>query len=1857
MPDSDPKVVASRLEEFRRNLLDVSLRNRLINFRTQTKAGKPLEKVVEVYGENPVELQRILIAEGKAMSFVGKPDPRPPKVQPTFEVDDYGDAASLAALEEEAKHELDTFVGTGQPMVDQTDLKLNTHDTVTALQRKLTKIHRDAKVAVEEQGANILFLALGNLVWFESPSSEEERRAPLVMLPVTLERTNAGAFRLRWDGGELGGNLSIMAKLRAEFGIRLPEIPEEADMAAYFTEVAGAVRSQSRWTVDREAVALGFFSYAKYLMYRDLDAAGWPTDAKPSDHEMLGALLDAGFEDSEPGISEDEFLDPLRPTREVSEVYDADGSQTLAILEANTGRSMIVEGPPGTGKSQTITNLIAELIGAGKKVLFVAEKAAALDVVYRRLREANLGDACLELHSNKANKRSFYTELKRTVAVAAPKAGQGEDDLRKLEEDKVALNGYSDAVNTPVEGREVTPRHAMGRLVALGSEPSPEGRHDFAAMAGWTEGAFLERRELVEKLRAHIAEMGRPADHPYFGSTLTHLLPQDKGDLGRLLDEAARTMAAFQASVDALAEALRVEPPTRPDDVERMAEWVRFVIAAPNVKGVDVGRSDWAALSVRLREALATGQWLNELRTSLAGEVPATTLEKDVQGLRDLLRLGRLLGNPLAGDVSTLLTALDSAAASTYALSDSGAELAHRLGVVAPTRLADAESLSALAKRIGTAPSVAGVAVSDSDWIAAGPEVDEAIEAARRSGELHTRYDSILTNAAWQADVAVDLATIEQNGGSFFRFLSGGFRAAMARTAVHFAAPSGDPMERAATLRAIGEARNAEAILARRRGRMSALFGDRWQGGRSDATALAEISSWVREAHAAVAAEKIPMESLVALERGADPVAIGRGVEGFRKQIAETEAAISGFRRELVLKGAQMPEESSEGVYAWLLNGLRPALPELRGTVIDPEKKGFAQTLRLLDEVIEAQAAKSKLEAAEEARATMGPYWTADSTDWTAFRSVLDWKDALHVSVAGGALPAGLVAFFAEDHPRTGLDASLAKARADRELAQAAVAAVLVKAELPDTLADETLAGQRAKIDHWKSRLDDLPALIRYNALAAEAGRLGLADSVRLAEGWNVAGVRLTEAFERSWYNGVVREAVTARPAIGHFNRQGHEATVAEFRRLDDVALRLNRAKVALAHWKSVPRASAGGAIGWLKTQFELKQNHKPIRIAMERAGEAVQAIKPVFLMSPLSVAMYLPADGPRFDVVIFDEASQVKPEDAFGGILRAGQTIVVGDSKQMPPTSFFDKLTSEEVEDDEPESDDQIGSMKELESVLAMMSAKVPAHSPRRRDLRWHYRSRHDGLIATSNRLFYEDRLVVFPSPERGGSNAGLILRHDPATVYGRGGTRKNAAEAKAVAHAAQRHVREHPGRTLGIAAFSKAQQEAIQDEIDLLRRSEPAFAAFDLAHPFEPLFVKNLENVQGDERDVIYISVGYGRDESGYVPASFGPLNRDGGERRLNVLITRARLQCEVFTNIKAEDVRLTENAPRGVLALKTFLAFADTGSLDVPAATGMEPQSPFEESVLARLRAHGYNVEPQVGSCGFFIDMAVRHPDQPQRFVLGIECDGAMYHRARSARDRDKLRQAALESRGWRIHRIWSTDWFHNPEREFERLVKAVEAAIHAGGSESDEPSARPSEYVELERDETVPVEEAGISPYVVCELQIDLGESPLYELPVPELADYVVQVVTVEGPVGAEEVLRRIREAAGVARSGPRIQAAIDGALALAESQARVRRAGEFLYDPSATESPVRSRSALPAAFRKLELISPEEIIAALVRVVQPSFGIAPSEAIPLTAKTLGFERTTGGMAERIQAVLDAALTEGTLKSENGLLRIS
>lgn len=522
--------------------------------------------------------------------------------------------------------------------------------------------------------------------------------------------------------------------------------------------------------------------------------------------------------------------------------------------------------------------------------------------------------------------------------------------------------------------------------------------------------------------------------------------------------------------------------------------------------------------------------------------------------------------------------------------------------------------------------------------------------------------------------------------------------------------------------------------------------------------------------------------------------------------------------------------------------------------------------------------------------------------------------------------------------------------------------------------------------------------------------------------------------------NNILSEMVESNVPLRNFNENIYNKNIEKFQKIDKEILSLNQLRIRnilnenkpVVTGKIIPPASE---LGILMKEINKKKRNIPIRQLLSDTGNIISKIKPCFMMSPLSVANFLDPKcyNDYFDYVIFDEASQIKTEDVIGIFFRGKNFVIMGDSKQLPPTIFFDS-------DDVDEDDDSL--YTEIESILKLCRSIFPDKM-----LKWHYRSRHESLISVSNYEFYNNNLIVFPSPFNESDDLGLKLEYNPKNYYDRGKSSKNNDEAKDVIEYAINHFKKYgKSKSLGIGTFGIKQKDAILEQLELKLRNNPELETFFNESGEDGFFIKNLENIQGDERDVILISVGYGFDKNGILTNNFGPLNKNGGERRLNVLITRAREKCVVFCNFLPDDLKVSNSKSRGLKSFKNFLYYAKNKEHPmVMEPTGGDFDSPFEKSVYDFLVDMGYNVVKQVGCAGYKIDLAIVDPDNSDKYVLGIECDGATYHSSASARERDRLRQEILERLGWKFHRIWSTDWFNSRVAAKKRLIGAVDEAI--------------------------------------------------------------------------------------------------------------------------------------------------------------------------------------------------------------------
>jgi len=555
------------------------------------------------------------------------------------------------------------------------------------------------------------------------------------------------------------------------------------------------------------------------------------------------------------------------------------------------------------------------------------------------------------------------------------------------------------------------------------------------------------------------------------------------------------------------------------------------------------------------------------------------------------------------------------------------------------------------------------------------------------------------------------------------------------------------------------------------------------------------------------------------------------------------------------------------------------------------------------------------------------------------------------------------------------------------------------------------------------------------------------------------------------------------------------------------------------------------------------------------------------------------------------------------------------------------------------------------MESILNLCKVSFPTKT-----LRWHYRSRHESLIALSNAEFYDNKLFVYPSPMMRSDAIGLKFVHRSDTCYDRGKSQVNRAEAQAVAQAVFEHFVRKPEKSLGVGTFNIKQQQAILDEIEAMRYQRPEMEQFFRDDLPENFFVKNLETIQGDERDVIFLSVGYGRDSSGRLTQNFGPLNQEGGERRLNVLITRARDQCVVFSNFTSRDLPVTDASAVGVRILKLFLDYAESGNLSSTSISTGDAESPFEDAVYEFLVSGNFLVRKQIGCAGFRIDMAVVDPRQPGRYLLGIECDGAQYHSSKVARDRDRLRQQVLEGLGWKIYRVWSTDWYRNSAESKKRLMEAIEkekslpVQINPKIKTPEKPVIADKPPDVIPGREPVPVDpprkgnESAIPDYIFCtSVKPDAG---LMEAPLKRVEQAIIEIVAVEGPIHIEELFQRVRTIGNFLRITPKIKDQILFACNDAAANGGIQVRDSFLWQPVAPQSLLRRRS--PEQEIDIEWICDEEIGEAIWYILHSQYATVQDDLIVPTLKIFGLQRRTDKATKKVNAVIESKIKTGELE---------
>ena len=804
----------------------------------------------------------------------------------------------------------------------------------------------------------------------------------------------------------------------------------------------------------------------------------------------------------------------------------------------------------------------------------------------------------------------------------------------------------------------------------------------------------------------------------------------------------------------------------------------------------------------------------------------------------------------------------------------------------------------------------------------------------------------------------------------------------------------------------------------------------------------------------------------LAIARGTAPLAAARGLASGILNVESAWAWVGG-----------VPELNSFGSWEEFATAAAEAAMAVRGTLkcLESYCRGDVSLLTFLSAADDQEKAERILESlmrSVEIRDLFGEWFAGSQTDLERIKQVHDWGSA----VCGGQIPEALRNnLLSSDAARVMVDARRIFSEIDRGCRGARATLGRLSSYGSFSWDDwqgniRSAAGRdlpseiQAKLESASATSVSVLAWSRYVVLRGGAKQLGLERFLEAVEARRIPPSCLVDAFEFAVYQSIGRSIFQAYPLLHRFNGESHDKLRLDYRQLDSEVIGLSGKYFAnqISRRSNPPEGQRGATVGdytelnLLYREISKQKRHIPIRQLVVRAGRALQELKPCFMMGPLSVAQYLAQGALEFDLVVMDEASQLRPEDALGSIARGSQLIVVGDPKQLPPSSYFDRM----LDSGDDEDDEAPAAVSGMESILDICQHLfVPV-----RALRWHYRSQHESLIEFSNFHFYKN-LIVFPSPYVARTGLGVKYRYVRNGEYG---DRRNVPEARLVADKVVEHMLKRPDESLGVVTLNQTQRELIEDLLDERMKSFEEGARFADRWEAEgwPFFVKNLENVQGDERDVIFVSATFGRARgASVVRQNFGPISRPDGWRRLNVLFTRAKKRLELFTSMSADDIVVEERTPLGTKTLRDYLDFARRGVLVATDEGKRDPDSEFEVSVANVIERLGYKVRPQLGVAGFFIDLAVCNPDREGEYLAGVECDGASYHSGCSVRDRDRIRQEILEGLGWRgrMYRIWSTDWFYNPGSEIARIARFLDerrrlsALDSAGREECEEPDS--------------------------------------------------------------------------------------------------------------------------------------------------------------------------------------------------------
>lgn len=1838
------KKVDKKLDVWKKKLLDMGMRNRLLNFK-QSKRGS-----ISIITPELTDFYKQLVIDEKELVF------------PRVEVKAQNVGTLIEDDEEEDKGSEKLVEIPGDFTTDRTARE-------TTLIAKSLK--DKAKTAHEEQGINILYAAFGFLEWKEAAHPNTTISSPLILVPVVIScESITDPYKLSLHEDEIVFNPTLAYKMENDFGLELPSFDSANDDISTFLKDINKKVSKSGWKVNQN-VCLALLSFQRINMYKDIENRALII----SNNSIVKALAGEGNVDLSEVDSIEGYNHDEDPVSDIFQVVDADSSQLDAIEMSKSGVSFVLQGPPGTGKSQTITNIIAEALANDKKVLFVSEKMAALEVVYNRLSNVGLSEFCLVLHSNKANKREFMDSL-QTVIDLKPIAIKDSAlyKLKKLEDRRARLNEYVEELHRKIQPLGQSAFEANGWLAKLASVPSINFSLSEINISKISKEELYDLRltitELV-KMKEKLTEDYE--ENTWRNSLITTLNHETRHQLSADLDTIIEKVSDYIDDTCDFEKENFISCDVSANNLDKFVDFINYCCSASVFPVEWIDRKNIKKLVNDATEAKQRKQRENELEEILTNSVNDSFFAVDASELKacvsDKIASAQMQLNEQYSNTDSLLDSIDSTIELLESANAGLNDEAELLDVISDDlQLSKLDSQSEIENVASFVKNYSYNIKPNNFWFESEWKDKETRDNCLNKAQ-HLVSDIISSRAAVTGRYEKDILTIDYKPiltrmrtdytSSFLRMFKSSYKADMKMIRAYCKTPTKklsyeELLDVLDKIKAHNETLEA---MQENKTEFEKYLGGWFVGEATD-------FSKIKQAF-------IEFEKILKMYKGKVPDEIRQELlAGYNvdKYSSEAEKLVELSSNASIMEFVEMDRNVD---LTSQIKNLIENLEELKASLVDCREKlnvvknnstvefGWAGCYEKVCQMEELQALKKQDENYQSILKREFTYlYKDDETDWDIIIHLLNWFIKYREMADDMDINSQFSEVLATDEDAANRIKAFAEylEKFKNEIQQTLNSFVSSFSE-EEGLGNRSLSDILAKAKRCQNNFEGLEDWIDFKNASTKCKEAGLSDFIDKILNARI-DAKLYEAvfmkkFQRTWLDYVMKDL----PEVKSFRGKNHSDVIEEFKKLDEEQLVIARSRIREKLINNLPNVSSFTSsqdeVGILLHELGKQRKIMPVRKLFDSIPILLPRLKPCMMMSPLSVSQFIQSENYMFDMVIFDEASQVKTENAIGAISRGKQVIIAGDVHQLPPTNFFatSVFGSDEYEEDEDDSE-------AYESILDESNTVMPQLT-----LKWHYRSRNEELIAFSNSKIYNNSLITFPSPSENVSSEGVEYIYVENGLYQRSGKRNNPVEAKKVVDIIFEQITKYPERSLGVITFSEAQQRCVEAELIARRLANPMYEQFFAEGKKEAFFIKNLENVQGDERDTIVFSIGYGKSNPlEELRMHFGPLNQSGGYRRLNVAITRAKYAIKLVGSILPSDMRITDSTPRGVKLLRDYIEFAQQGAVtlrnQISRTDSVDTNSPFENAVYDFLVNNGFKVKTQVGCSGYRIDMAVVHPELEGRYVLGIECDGASYHSSRTARERDRLRQNVLENMGWKLYRIWSTDWIKDPITEGKHLLEAVQKAIreYKKNLYDYEKKASSKQNIKSKADyeKVVDVKESeqgyGFNTFVE-----KTYSKAVDEVPASVIASEIKNIVYEQAPVNIMTVCKQVAPLYGNANVTNKVKEGVNQIIKKSYRAGGYEIRGEFLWRKGQKQAEPR----IPAEGNKprpFDTIAIEELAEAMYVIIDRSFGIEKDSLFKVTAKEYGFARTTTNIVNGLEQAYKLLIKQKRISDIEGKLSV-